>query len=92
MRSALDFLPSAVDVALLAQAAAGHGRSRTQVRRLHDLFVPAVTAAAPDGVAALGSSHACLNSKAAESLSCDINDIGRAPSCRGMEFGVGGSE
>jgi hypothetical protein len=88
----LDFLPPAVDVALLAQAAAGHGRSRTQVRRLHDLFVPAVTAAAPDGVAALGSSHACLNSKAAESLSCDINDIGRAPSCRGMEFGVGGSE
>jgi len=43
----LDFLPPAVDVALLAQAAAGHGRSRTQVRRLHDLFVPAVTAAAP---------------------------------------------
>src|SRR4051812_28705042 len=39
----LDFLPPAVDVALLAQAAAGRGRSRAQVRRLHDLFISAVT-------------------------------------------------
>jgi hypothetical protein len=75
---AFDFLPPPIDVAFLAQAAAGRGRSRTQLRRLHDLFAPAVTTAGPDGIAAFGSSHTCDNSKATESLSCDINDIGHA--------------
>jgi hypothetical protein len=74
-----DFLPPSVDVAFLAQAAAGHGRSRTQVRRLHDLFVPAVTAAGPGGVAAFRASRTCNDSKATESLSCDVNDLGHVP-------------
>jgi hypothetical protein len=50
------------------------------VRRLHDLFISAVTAAGPDGVAALGSSRTCNNSQATESLTRDVNDIGHGGS------------
>jgi hypothetical protein len=45
---------------------------------LHDFFISAVTAAGPDGVAALGSSRTCTNSQATESLTRDINDIDMA--------------
>jgi hypothetical protein len=46
---------------------------------LHDLFVPAVTAAGPGGVTAFRPSRTRNDSKATESLSCDINDFGHVP-------------
>jgi hypothetical protein len=47
---------------------------------LHDLFISAVTAAGPDGVAAFGSSRTCNNSQATESLTCDIDETGHGGS------------